>query len=113
MGEDEAMCECSGFSYVMLVGGVLYLIHVLFVQEPDGWAGHVGKVCLSGHLRCHTGGEGANLFMDVSHEGVGRPASMLFDGDAVNAIEFHGHGSSSSEGVAADIVLGVAISVQM
>lgn len=29
---------------------------------------------------------------------------MLFDSDAVNAIEFHGHGSTCSEGVAADIV---------
>ena len=31
---------------------------------------------------------------------------MFFDGDAVNPIEFHGHGPPSPKGVAADILPG-------
>lgn len=31
---------------------------------------------------------------------------MFFDGDAVNSIEFHGHGPASPKGVAADILPG-------
>ena len=45
-----------------------------------------------------------NLFMDVLQEGIGGPSTMFFDCDGVNAIEFHSHCTSSSEGVAANIL---------
>jgi hypothetical protein len=43
------------------------------------------------HVFGNTGREGANLFMDTHQEGVGRPATLLADGVAVLAVQFHGH----------------------
>lgn len=71
-------------------------------------SGHVAERNVVGHSRSKPGGESPNLFVDVVHECVGGPAPMFLDGDSVNAIEFHGHGPASTQGVAADIRLVVA-----
>jgi hypothetical protein len=46
--------------------------------------------------------------MDVHEEGGGLPAAKLLDGIGVDAIEVHRHGSTGSEGVAADVAGGVS-----
>lgn len=69
---------------------------------------HVAKRNVVRHSRSKPGGESPNLLMDVVHEGVGGPTPMFLDGDAINAIEFHGHGPTSTQRMAADIGLVVA-----
>jgi hypothetical protein len=53
------------------------------------------------HLCGKAGGKCGNLLMDVHEEGVGGPSSLFSDGVAVGTVEFHGHGASGSQGVAA------------
>ena len=54
------------------------------------------------HGRGYARGECRDLFVYVHKEGVGGPPAEFLDRVAVDAVKFHGHGSSSSEGVAAD-----------
>ena len=61
-----------------------------------------------GHFGGHSGGKGTDLLMDVHGERVGLPPSHFLNGEGVNAVEVHGHGSPGSKGVAADIVRCVA-----
>ena len=49
-------------------------------------------------------GEVGNLVVDVLKEGHGSPSTLLFYGGVLDALEFEGRGSSSSEGVDADEV---------
>ena len=53
------------------------------------------------HLCGKAGGKGGDLLMDVHEEGVGGPSSLFSDGVAVSSVEFHGHGTTGPEGVAA------------
>ncbi len=46
--------------------------------------------------------------MDIHEKGLGPPATQLLDGGCVNAIQVHGHSPSCTEGVTADVILGVA-----
>ena len=65
-----------------------------------------------GHLERQASGKGTDLLMDVHEEGVRLPAPHFANCLGANAIEVHGHCSTGSEGVAADIILGVAKIVQ-
>ena len=71
--------------------------------QVGGWC-HVVERDVVGHSLRQALGESSNLFMDVFHECVGGPSSLLLDGEGVCAIESHGHGSSSSQGVTAHIL---------
>lgn len=69
------------------------------------WSGGSGKVWdVVGHASCNAIGEGCDLFMDVHHEGIRRPAALLLDEKLITAIEFHSHCASSSERVTRDFV---------
>jgi hypothetical protein len=50
--------------------------------------------------------------MDIHEESVGLPSAHFLDGDGVTAIEVHGHRTSSTEGVAADIRFGISKGVE-
>ena len=74
----------------------------------DRRARHVAERDGAGHLDGDPSGKGTDLFMDVHEVGLRFPASHLLDGEVADAVEVHGHGTPGAEGVAADIVLGVA-----
>ena len=57
---------------------------------------HVVEWDVGRHAGSNSGGESPNLLMDVIQERVGGPAAMLFDDDAVDTVEFHGHGATST-----------------
>ena len=50
--------------------------------------------------------------MDAHEEGIGLPAAQFLDRHGCDAIDVHGHGSSSSEGVATDVARSVAQSAE-
>ena len=74
--------------------------------------GHVGKWDVVCHASGNAGSEGANLFMNVVHPCVGRPASLFLDDDGIHSVEGHCHGSTGAQRVAADQVRGDAELVQ-
>ena len=63
---------------------------------------------VSGHQLGYTNGEGCELLVDVHEEGVGAPAAHLSDLDVAAVVQMHGHGSASSERVAADVTFVIA-----
>jgi hypothetical protein len=73
-----------------------------------------GTVCVEGvvewdvmrHSCGNTYSECSNLFLDVVKKCVGGPPSLLLDGDGVDTVKFHSHGSSCSEGVTTHCVVG-------
>jgi hypothetical protein len=67
----------------------------------EAGAADVDEWDVRAHLGGKTRGKCGDLLMDVHEEGVGGPASLFSDGVAVSAVEFHGHGASGSQGVAA------------
>ena len=73
----------------------------------DGWVksgpDHAAEGDGNGHLGGQPGRESTDLLMNVEEEGPGLPAAMLLDGFGRDAIEVHSHGSTSTEGVAADV----------
>jgi len=50
--------------------------------------------------------------MDIHRKCLGSPASHLLDGKRGYAIEVHGHGASSAQGMTADVAGGVAVAVE-
>ena len=65
---------------------------------------HVEVGYIAGHLGRDANGECTNLLVDVLHEGVGGPASLLFNGESRSAVEVHSHGTPRAKGVATDQV---------
>ena len=61
-----------------------------------------------GHLDGESSSEGADLFMHIHEECLGLPSALLLDGRCGDSVQVHGHGSSSAQGVATDVALGVA-----
>lgn len=68
----------------------------------------VTEIDFRGHLDGDAGCKGRDLLMYVHEEGFGFPAALFLDGFSGDPIEMHGHGSSRSEGVAADIATVIA-----
>lgn len=73
---------------------------------------HIVEWDVGRHAGSNPSGESPNLLVDVIQERVGGPAAMLLDDDAVHAVEFHGHGTASTQGMAADICSGEAESAK-
>ena len=73
-----------------------------------GGTSNVTEWYVVGHLDGDTRCKCTDLFVDVHKEGVGFPSAHFANGDCVYSIEMHGHGSSCSEGVTADIIFGIA-----
>ena len=75
---------------------------LLGLEESVVWdvVGHFGGYAVS---------ECCDLGVDVLKPGVGGPPALFFDLGVSAAVEVHGHGTSSSEGVAGDRVSGEAM----
>jgi hypothetical protein len=71
----------------------------VFMGAQRAWVAVAGGHVVKGDVVGHPGGkahsERSNLFMNVVHERIGGPPPMLPNGGAVNAIEFHSHGTTS------------------
>jgi hypothetical protein len=67
---------------------------------------------VSAHAFGNARQEGGNLFVDVHKESVGGPATLFADGVAIFSVEFHCHGATRSQGVAADEIRGETAEVQ-
>ena len=74
----------------------------------DGGSSDVPEWDGVGHFDGDARGKSTNLFMYVHEKSVGFPPTHFLDGVGVNAIEVHGHGTASAEGVATDVAFGVA-----
>ena len=61
-----------------------------------------------GHFDRDASGECTDLFMNVHEKGVRPPASLFTDFEVGAAIEVHCHGTTSSEGVATDVVFSLS-----
>ena len=61
------------------------------------------KVKWGGHTFGHIFGKSGNLRLDIREECITRPPSHFHNGGVTDSIEEHCHGSSGSEGVAANV----------
>ena len=61
------------------------------------------EVKWGGHAFGHIFGKSGNLSMDIREERITRPASHFLNGGVADSVEEHCHGSSGSEGVAANV----------
>ena len=68
----------------------------------DLWSGYVEPSNAFGHFGGNASRESCYLLMDVHKKGVGGPASLFADGNMWDAIEVHGHGSTSMKRMAAN-----------
>ena len=76
--------------------------------ELKSWASNVTEGDVLGHFDRHPSSKGTDLFVNAHQERLGAPATHFLDCFGVHSIEMHRHGSSSSEGVCADVISGVA-----
>ena len=91
----HAVGGCMGVMMGLIWNGVGVIKGLCELGVAMGGA-HVVEWDVGRHAGSNSGGEGPNLLMDVIQERVGGPAAMLFDDDAVDTVEFHGHGATST-----------------
>ena len=72
------------------------------------WSSNMSEGDSLGHLDGHSSSKSTDLLMDVGHEGDRSPSALLLDSESADAMKVHCHSTTSTEGVAADVISGVA-----
>jgi hypothetical protein len=102
--------KASSCQYLLKVELCLVWCVIWVCGFPELWEAcgmcDVEEGNVSGHLCSYTCCESSNLLLYVVQKCIGGPSAVFLDSDGVNSIEFHCHGPTCSQGVAADIVLG-------